>query len=89
MKNDLLCSQYFLYGIIAKILTYVYAISFSEGQKYPGVAPGYFLCDMTPHGCDTRGKKCQTGRIPGAKNAFGVTFPAKKGINVTFLHWQE
>ena len=65
-------------------------LSFSEGQKYPGVAPVFFFRGMTPHGCDTRGKKCQTGGIPGAKNAFGVTFLAKKkAINVTFLYWQE
>ena len=60
-------------------------LSFSEGQKYPGVAPGYFLCGMTPHGCDTRGKKCQTGGIPGAKNTFGVTFPAKKSHQCHFF----
>ena len=54
------------------------SISFSEGQKYPGVTPGVFFRGMIPHGCDTRVKKCHSGGIPDAKNAFGVTFPAKK-----------
>ena len=29
-------------------------MSFSEGQKYPGVTPGVIFGGITPHGWDTR-----------------------------------
>ena len=42
--------------------------------KILGCGACFFLRGMTPHGCDTRGDKRQTGGIPSVKNAFGVTF---------------
>ena len=44
-----------------KIFPFFLKLSFSEGQKYPGVTPGIFLGGITPHGSDTRENK---GGIP-------------------------